>query len=135
MIVACRQTAEPLLRLAADGGESHYVQNENCWAEGGFLNRIELAMPRINPINSHYLPHCAVYTLTHAGADYLRGQTGREGVYVERVRERSLQGIAHGLLIHRFYAALRTKIEASEAVQLLDWHGEHSEGARQRLCR
>ena len=32
VMVACRQTPEPLLRLAADGGASHDVQNENCWS-------------------------------------------------------------------------------------------------------
>jgi hypothetical protein len=65
--------------------------------------------------------------LSPEGAAVLAGQTGIdiEDIPHEERRIRSPQTLSHSADIGRVYAALRTKIEASEGLHLTDWQGDH----------
>jgi protein involved in plasmid replication-relaxation len=67
------------------------------------------------------------YTLREAGAMLLAEARGcsLDEIWYEELRERSVQNLAHSVLIGVLYAALRAKIESMVDIQLEDWRGDH----------
>jgi hypothetical protein len=67
------------------------------------------------------------YALAEPGALLLAEARGRslDEVWYEQLRERSVHNRTHSVLIGRFYAALRAKIETMAGIQLVDWRGDH----------
>lgn len=106
--------------------DSNLYHRLKLLAEGGMLHRIDLASSRVNPYATTPASHRTVYALARKGAEMIAEHTGRDDVWHDRVRTRSLQSMEHGLLIGQCYAALRSRVEASErGLQLHDWQGDH----------
>jgi hypothetical protein len=69
-----------------------------------------------------------IYMLAALGARLLA--ENHEGTFIEdcyytRKRERSFQNVEHGAMIGQVYAAIRSRFEAVQGLELTDWQGEH----------